>query len=131
MFCNKNYQQKFDEKLKEQFYCCKKWVYPYECMADWEKFNETSLPKKEDFYSHLNIEDITDTDYVHTKRVCKYFEIKNLGEYDDLYFQSDTLLLSVVFEIFRNMCIKIYELDNAKFLPAPRLAWQAALKRIK
>ena len=23
-------------------------------MDDWEKFNETSLPEKEDFYSHLN-----------------------------------------------------------------------------
>ena len=47
-------------------------------MDGWEKFNETSLPEKEDFYSHLNMEDITDTDYSHAKRVCKYFEIKKL-----------------------------------------------------
>ena len=39
-------------------------------MNDWEKFNETSIPEKEDFYSHLNMEDITDEDYVHAKRVC-------------------------------------------------------------
>ena len=53
-------------------------VYPYEYMVDWEKCNETSLPKKEDFYSHLNIEGITDKDYTHAKRVYKNFEIKTL-----------------------------------------------------
>ena len=67
------------------------------------KFNETSLPEKEDFYSHLNMEDITDADYVHAKIVCKDFEIKNLGEYHDLHVQSDTLLLATVFENFRNI----------------------------
>ena len=48
-------------------------------MDDLEKFNEISLPKKEDFHSHLNMEDITDVDYAHAKRVCKDFEIKNVG----------------------------------------------------
>ena len=69
-------------------------------MDDWEKLNETSLPEKEDFYSHLNMEDITNADYVHRKRVCKNFKIKSLGEYDDLYVQSNTLLLADVFENF-------------------------------
>ena len=100
-------------------------------MDDWEKFNETSLPEKEDFYSHLNMEGITDVDYADTKIVCKDFEIKNLGEYHDLYVQSNTLLLADVFENFRNMCLKIYERDPAKFLSAPGLAWQAALKKTK
>ena len=81
------------------------------------KFNETSLPEKEDFFSHLNLEDITNADYAHAKEVCK--EIKNLGEYRDLYVQSDILLLADVFENFRNMCLKIYELDPGKFLSAP------------
>ena len=71
----------------------RKVVYPYEYTDDWGKFNETSLPEKDDFYSRLNMEDITDADYVHEKRVCKDFEIINLGEYHDLYVQSDTLLL--------------------------------------
>ena len=53
---------------------------------------------------------------MHAKRVDKEFEIKNLGEYHDLYVQSDTLLLADVFENFRNMCIKTYELVPAKFL---------------
>ena len=100
-------------------------------MDDWEKFNETLLPEKEDFYSHSNMEDITDADYADKKRVCKDFEIKNLGKYHDLYVQSDTLLLADVFENFQNMYLKIYELDPARFSTASGLAWQAALKRLK
>ena len=65
-------------------------------MEGWEIFNKTSLPEKEDFSSDLNMEDITDADYAHAKRVCKDFEIKDLGEYHDLYVQSDTLFLADV-----------------------------------
>ena len=89
------------------------------------------INEKEDFYSHLNIEDITGADYEHAKRVCKDFEIKNSGEYHELYVLSNTLLLADVFENFRNMCLEIYELDPAQFLSAPGLAWQAVLKRTK
>ena len=124
--CNKSYERKFDEKF---ILLLRKGVYSYECKDDWEKFNETSLPEKEGFYSHLNMENITDADYAHIKRVCKGFNIKNLGEYNDLYVQSDTLLLADIFENFRKMCIEICKLDPAKFLSAPRLAWQAALKK--
>ena len=80
-------------------------------MDDWEKINVTSLPGKEDFYCHLNMEHT----YVHTKRVCKNFEIKNLGEHHDLYVQSDRLLLADIFENFQNICLEINELDAAKF----------------
>ena len=80
---------------------------------------------------HYLKKNITDADYAHAKRVCKDFQMKNLREYHDLYVQSDTLLLADVFENFRNMCLKIYELDPAKFLSAPGLAWQAALKKTK
>ena len=55
-------------------------VYPNEYIDDWKKFNKASLPEKEDFYSHLNMEDITDADYAHAKKVCKDFEIKKLGD---------------------------------------------------
>ena len=65
--------------------------FPYDCMDEWEKFNKTSLTEKEEFYSNLNMEVITNSDYLHTKRVCKDFEIKNLGEYHDLFLKSDTL----------------------------------------
>ena len=77
------------------------------------------------------MEDITDADYAHAKRVCKDFEIKNLGEYHDLYVQSDTLLLADVFENFGYICLTIYELEPAKLLSAPELAWLAALKKTK
>ena len=53
------------------------------------------------------MEDLTDTDYTHAKRVCNNFEIKNLGEYHDLYLQSDTLFLADVFNNFWNKCIEI------------------------
>ena len=100
----------------------RKGVYPYEYMDNWEKFNETSILDKESFYSELNKEGITDEDYAHAQKVWKVFEIKNLGEYHDLYVQSDTLLLADVFENFRDKCIEIYKLDPAHFLSAPGLA---------
>ena len=78
-------------------------IYPYGYLDDWEKFNETSLPEKENFYSHLNMDNITDVSYVHAKRICKDFETKAVGECNDLCVQSDTLLLADVFESFRNM----------------------------
>ena len=92
-------------------------------MDEWEKFNKTSLPEKEDFYSHLNIEDITDADYKHAKRVCKDFKLKNLGEYHDLYVQCHTLLIAAVFSNFLIMYLEIYELEPARIFSAPALAW--------
>ena len=77
------------------------------------------------------MEDNIDADDTHAKRVCKYFEIKNLAEYHDFHVQSEALLLADVFENFRNMCINIYKLDPAKKISVPGLAWQAALKRLK
>ena len=98
-------------------------------MDEWEKFNYISLSRKEDFYSNLNMESITDSDYKHTKKVCNYFEIKNFNEYHDLYLKSDRLLLADDFESFRKMCLKIYELDSARFLSPLEFSWQAALKK--
>ena len=98
-------------------------------MDSWERFNETSLPDKEAFYSSLNMEDITDVDHRHPKRVFKNLSNKNLSDYPDFYVHSDTLLLADLFENFRNMCIEVYELDPASFLSAPGLGWQACLKK--
>ena len=100
-------------------------------MDSWKKIKEESLPDKESFYSELNKEHITDEDYAHAQKVWDTFNIKNLGEYHDLYVQSDTALLADVFENFRDKCIEIYELDPAHFLSAPGLAWQACLKKTK
>ena len=81
-------------------------------MDGWERFDEALLPKKEDFYSSLNMENITSIDYRHAKRVFKNFNNKNIGCYYNLYVRSDTLLLA---DVFRNNCIEIYELDPANF----------------
>ena len=98
-------------------------------MDSWERFDETSFPDKEAFYSSLNMDDVTDVDHRHAKRVFKNLSNKNIGDYYDLYVQSDTLLLADVFENFRNKCIEIHELDPAHFLYAPGLAWQACLEK--
>ena len=92
-------------------------------MDSWERFNETSLPDKESFYSNLNLESINDEDYEHDQKVWNVFEIKNLGKYYDLYVQSDTVLLADVYENFRDRCNDTYELDTAHFLSSPGLAW--------
>ena len=67
-------------------------------MDNWGKFDETTLPPKGAFYSNLNLENISDEDYAHTQNVWEAFEIKNCGEYHDLFGKSDTLLLADVFE---------------------------------
>ena len=120
-FCNKD--------LNKFILLLRKGVYPYKYMDSWERFNETSLPSKEDFYSNLNMENIDDIDYRHGNNVFKRYELENVGQYHDLYVQSDTLLLADAFENFRDMCIKEYELDPAHFLSLPGLAWQACLKK--
>ena len=107
----------------------RKGVYPYEYMDGWDKFNETSIPSKESFYSNIKMENITETDYIHVNNVFKSFKLNNLGDYHDLYVQSDTLLLANVFENFRKACIKTYELDPVHFISLPGLAWQACLKK--
>ena len=98
-------------------------------MGDWEKFTKISLLGKNDFYSYLNMENITDVDYTHAIKVSKDFEIKNLEEHHDFYVQSDILLLGDVFENFQKMYLKIYKLY--KLLSASGLASPAAFKKTK
>ena len=69
-------------------------------MDDWEKVNETKLPEKEESYRNVNLEDITDADYMHAKRLLLN---KKLDEYHDLYLKSDAVLLADVFEKFRKI----------------------------
>ena len=97
--CNKN--------LNKSSLLLRRGVYPYEYMNKWNRFNEESLPDKEYFYSELNKGHITDEDYAHAQIVWDTFNIKNLGEYHDLYVQSDTALLADVFDNFRDKCIEI------------------------
>ena len=104
-----------------------KGVYPYDFMDSFEKFNE-KLPSKEDFYSILNDEHISDKDYAHAQNVWNTFNLKNMGEYHDLYLKSDILLLADVFENFRKTCLQYYKLDPCHYFTSPGLSWDAMLK---
>ena len=144
--CKQYYEKDFNKELIKRFantynFCnndlnkfillLRKGVYPYEHMDNWERFDETSLPNKESFYSNLNMENIDDIDYRHGNNVFERFKLKNLVEYHNLYVQSDTLLLADVFENFRNTCLKVYELDPAHFLSLPGLAMASMFKENK
>ena len=118
--CKKNYKKDCNKELIKRFaktyrFCngdinkfillLRKGGYRYEYMDSWERFNEKSLPDKKAFYSELTLEDITDKDYTYAQKVFEEFKLKILGDYHDLYVQSDTLLLADVFENFRNKCV--------------------------
>ena len=99
-------------------------VYPYEYMDSWKKFEETSLPPKDAFYSRLNMRGISDQDHEHAKqvwnRITPEHENITLGDYYDVYLAVDVLLLTDVFETFRNTCLKHYNFGSSTFLHRSR-----------
>ena len=99
-----------------------KGVYPYEYIDSSERYDEIASSDKEFFYSGLYLKEVTDKDYTHAQKVFKEIGLKHIGDYHDLYVQSDTILLADVFENFRNKYIKIYELDPVHLLSATGLA---------
>ncbi|KAL0849054.1 hypothetical protein ABMA28_013417 [Loxostege sticticalis] len=105
----------------------RKGIYPYEYMDCWERYEERSLPDKNMFYSSLTNEHITDEDYQHAQSVWTQFNIKNLGQYTDLYIKVDVLLLTDIFEKFRKTCKLHYQLDPAFYVTAPSLSFDAML----
>ena len=114
----------------------KKGEFPYEYIDNEEKFKEEQLPSFEKFNSSLtplNInnnehKEILQKKYNHALKVWQTFNIKNLGQYNDLYLTLDVLLLADVFENFRSICLKNYQLDPAHYLTAPSLSMDALLK---
>ena len=109
----------------------RKGVYPYDWMDCFDKFSRCKLPPKKKFYNRLNKTHISDEDYDHALNVWKQFNLKDMGEYHDLYLKSDVLLLADVFEEFRSVCLENYQLDPAWYYTSPGLAWDAALKKTK
>ena len=106
----------------------RKGVYPYDYMDSFEKFNKTELPTKEEFYSILNNENMTDEDYSYAQKVWTTFQLQTMGEYHNLYLKSDILLLADVFENFRKTCLQYYKLDPCHYFTSPGLSWDAMLK---
>ena len=109
----------------------RKGVFPYEWFDNFDRLSETNLPPKEAFHSRLNDSDISIEDYQHAQKVWETFEMKTMRDYHNLYLKSDVLLLSDVFENFRDVCMENYYLDPAFYYTAPGLAWDACLKITK
>ena len=117
----------YDVELTELM--TRKGIYPYSFMDSYDKFDIDPLTLiKSNFRSDLTGEDISDEDFEFYKEICNKFNIKTLGEYHDLYLKSDVLLLSDVFENFRETCFQYYKLDPAHYYSAPGLSWNACLK---
>ena len=121
--CNKN--------TEKSILLLKKRIYPYEYMGSTDRFDETSILIIEKIYSKLQMKDINENDQKHAKKVWDVFEIKTLGEYNDLYVPADTAELTDVFENFSLLCLKEYQLDPAYFVSTASLAFEAMLKITK
>ena len=100
-----------------------KGIFPYDYITGHHVFFETQLPSIDQFYSILTQKGITDEEYEHAKNVCRVFNLHNLGEYNDFYLLTDTLLLADVMENFRSK----FNLDPAHYLTAPSLSWDRLL----
>ena len=109
----------------------RKGVFPYDWFDSFDRLSSTSLPPKEAFHSVLNDSGIIEEDYQHAQNVWETFNMKTMRDYHDLYLKSDVLLLSDVFENFRDVCLSNYSLDPAFYYTAPGLAWDACLKITK
>ena len=114
---------------KQKELLIRKGVYPYEYMDSWDKFEEKRLPSKDEFYSKLNMSEISEKDHQHACKVWNESDLKNMGDYHDMYLKTDVLLLANVSESFRKVCLDNYGLDPAHFYTAPGLAWKACLKK--
>ncbi|GBN91892.1 hypothetical protein AVEN_35644-1 [Araneus ventricosus] len=110
------------------FLLLRKGVFPYEYMDSHQKFDEERLPSIDSFESTLTGSGISDEDYRHAQTVWNYFNLKNLGEYHDLYIKCDVLQLADAFENFRKLCQDYYGLDCVHLFTAPGLPWQSSLK---
>ena len=106
----------------------RKGVFPYEWLTHVAHLDQTCLPHKDQFYSRLNSEGITDADYIHAEDVWKTFEMSTMREYHDLYLKTDVLLLADVFENFRDMALEHFKVDPCHYVTAPGMFYDALLK---
>ena len=97
----------------------RKGVFPYDWSNSWDKFDKTSLPPRKGFYSLLSQQNISKEDYEHAQKVWQEFEMKNFGEYHDLYLETDILLLVNVFMNYTIMCLNDDGLDPSHYVSAP------------
>ncbi|XP_037921320.1 uncharacterized protein LOC119658124 [Hermetia illucens] len=106
----------------------RKGVFPYEYINSWDRLNETSLPSREKFFNKMSNTECKEADYQHALNVWKQFNCGVMWDYLELYLKTDVLLLTDVFENFRNVCKNIYGLDPCQYYTTPGLSWDAMLK---
>ncbi len=106
-------------------------MFPYEYLDSFEKLNETEYPPFERFYDSLKEKNINEEDYNRGKKLFDYFKCKTFKEYMELYLTCDVLILADVFEAFRDMSMKHYDLDPAHYISSPGLSQDAMLKHTK
>lgn len=126
-----------DDQCKEvrKYFCDEKFnlirqkgIFPYNYVTSFESLESPNLPRKEEFYDQLTDSSVSEEDYARAMRVWELFECQTLGQYSDVYVQSDVLLLADVFENFRDICMENYKLDPAHFYTSPGLSWEAMLR---
>ncbi|XP_072377602.1 uncharacterized protein [Diabrotica undecimpunctata] len=108
-----------------------KGVFPYLYMDGFDRLKEKTLPPKENFYNNLTNKHISDEDYARAIDVWNTFDCKSMSDYAMLYLISDVLLLADVFQNFRKVCHKEYNLDPCHYITAPALSWDAMLRYTK
>ena len=128
----KNLQDNKFKYLSEEFnpeqikWVKQKGVYPYEYTDSFERFSEDKLPDKKHFYKSLANKHISEKDYLHAVKIWNNFEMKNIGDYHDLYLKTDVLLLTD--EKFINRSLEFYNLDPSYHFSSPGLSWDAMLE---
>lgn len=122
----KNFPKKDDFDRVRQ-----KGVYPYEFMTSHDSLKLPHLPNQDQFYSSLTDTNISDDDYNRAQDVWQHFVCRNMLDYSNLYLKTDVLLLTDVYENFRDLCHRTYGLDPAHYYTAPGLSWDAMLKQTK
>lgn len=109
----------------------RKGVFPYNYLNSWDRLEDDSLPSKSAFFNNLTNEECSDESYEVAQKIWNHFKCKNMNEYMQIYLQSDVVLLADIFENFRHICQKIYQLDPCHYYTTPGLSWDAMLKATK
>jgi hypothetical protein len=105
-----------------------KGAYPYSLMKSVDDFKMDKLPDAKTFFNDLTEDAIKDEVYQHALKVWDSFQIKNMGEWHDLYVRLDTALLADVMENTRRIMMESYGLEIGHYYSIPMVAWDALLK---
>ena len=125
---NEDFKYLYEEFSGKFLELVKKGVYPYEYMNSFKKFSEDKLPDKCEFFSSLKEKCVSEKDYQRAKNIWNVFKMRKMGDYHDIYLNTDALLLADVFEQLIKKCLDYYGLDPCHYFSSPGLSWEAMLK---